>query len=390
MTPAARLSAAMDVLDRVAAGGNAEQALTQWGRASRFAGSGDRAAVRDLVFTALRRRRSHAALGGGESGRALILGALREAGTDPATLFTGEAHAPAPLRPEEAAHLACPVPLEGAVGLDCPDWLAPQLEASLGADFAAVMQALRDRAPVYLRVNTGRGDRAAAQASLAGEGIATRPAAQAETALEVTENERRIRNSEAYRSGLVELQDAASQALVAALPVRPGQRVLDYCAGGGGKVLALAARADQQLFAHDSDPGRMRDLPARAARAGAEVQLLTGPEAAARAPYDLVLLDVPCSGSGAWRRAPEAKWRLTPERLRDLQGIQSDIIDKTAPYVAPGGCLAYATCSLIEAENGDRIDAFLAAHPDWSCTHQRRFTPLAGGDGFFLSLLMRK
>ncbi|GHD99675.1 SAM-dependent methlyltransferase [Defluviimonas sp. 20V17] len=390
MTPAARLSAAMDVLDRVAAGGNAEQALTQWARASRFAGSGDRAAVRDLVFTALRRRHSHAALGGGESGRALILGALREAGTDPAALFTGEAHAPAPLSAQETAHLARPVALEGTVALDCPDWLAPQLQASLGADFAPVMQALRDRAPVYLRVNTARGDRAAAQASLAAEGIATRPAPLAETALEVTGNERRIRNAQAYRDGLVELQDAASQALVAALPVRPGQRVLDYCAGGGGKVLALAARARQQLFAHDADPGRMRDLPARAARAGTEVQLLTGPEAAARGPYDLVLLDVPCSGSGAWRRAPEAKWRLTPERLRDLQEIQSEVLDKTMSYVAPGGCLAYATCSVIEAENGARIKAFLAAHPDWRCSFQRRFTPLEGGDGFYLALLTRR
>ena len=389
MTPAARLSAAIDVLDRVQAGVNAEQALTQWSRASRFAGSGDRAAVRDHVFTALRCLRSHAVLGGGESGRALILGGLREAGIDPDGLFTGEGHAPSPLTAAERAHLDKPPAFSETAALDCPEWLAPALAASLGADFAPVCQALRQRAPVFLRVNTLKGDSAAAAASLAAEGIATRPGPLAKTALEVTENERKIRNSQAFRDGLVELQDAASQALVAALPVAPGQRVLDYCAGGGGKSPALAARASLRLYAHDADPGLMRDLPVRAARAGAQIALVSEAEAATDAPYDLVLLDVPCSGSGAWRRAPEAKWRLTPGRLDALCDLQAEILAKTVDYVAERGYLAYATCSLIEAENGGRIRAFLAAHPTWRLDAEHRFTPLDGGDGFYLALLTR-
>lgn len=389
MTPAARLSAAMEVLDRVGAGANAEQALTQWARASRFAGSGDRAAVRDHVFTALRCRRSHAALGGGESGRALIFGALREAGTDPDGLFSGEGHAPAPLTGAERAHLAALVDLPRNVALDCPDWLAPALEDSLGPDFAPVMEILRQRAPIFLRVNTAKAGLAAAQAALAAEGIATRPGPLAKTALEVTENARKIRGSTAFRDGMVELQDAASQALIEALPVTQGQSVLDYCAGGGGKALALAARADLRLCAHDADSARMQDLPARAARADARIETLTTAEVARRAPFDLVLLDVPCSGSGSWRRAPEAKWRLTPERLDELCAIQAEILATAEGYVAPGGSLAYATCSLIEAENGARIRTFLGARPGWRLVQERRFTPLDGGDGFYLAHLTR-
>lgn len=389
MTPAARLSAAMDVLDRVGAGANAEQALTQWARASRFAGSGDRAAVRDHVFGALRCWRSHAALGGGVTGRALILGALREEGVDPDNLFTGEGHAPAPLTEAERAHLAAPVEMARNVALDCPDWLAPALEESLSEDFAPVMTLLRQRAPVFLRVNSTKATLAEAQASLAAEGIATQPASLAKTALEVTENARKIRNSEAFSEGLVELQDAASQALVEALPLTPGQSVLDYCAGGGGKTLALAARAQLSLFAHDADPARMQDLPARATRAGARIETLTTAEVSRRAPFDLVLLDVPCSGSGSWRRAPEAKWRLTRDRLDELCAIQAEILATAEGYVAPKGGLAYATCSMIGAENGAQIRAFLSTRPGWQLAWERRFTPLDGGDGFYLAYLTR-
>lgn len=385
MTPAARLSAAIGILDRILGGAPAEQALTNWGRASRFAGSGDRAAVRDLVFDALRCRRSFARVGGAETGRGLVLGGLRMAGQEVAELFTGEGHAPAPPAGSELKPQA-PSELEA---LDCPDWLAPALRDSLGADFAPVMEALRHRAPVFLRVNLARTHRAAAAAELAAEGIATQPHPLAETALEVTENPRRLQASAAYREGRVELQDAASQAIVAALPLAPGDRVLDYCAGGGGKSLAMAARAPIDLSAHDADPRRMRDLPERAARAGVEVRRLAPGDPARRGPFDLVLADVPCSGSGSWRRAPEGKWSLTPERLAELRAIQSTILDEVAPLVRPGGHLAYATCSLLASENAGQTDAFLERSPGWTRVHQLRLTPLNGGDGFFLDLLQR-
>ena len=405
MTPAARIAAAVDLLDRIGAGQPAEQALTAWGRASRFAGSGDRAAVRDLVFDALRCRRSFAALGGGDparsgddgrgdwpGGRALMLGALRAAGLSPDTIFTGAGHAPAPLSPAEAAALAAapaPESLPGPVALDCPDWLVPELQASLGAEFAPVMQLLRQRAPVFLRANLARTTRAALAGELAGEGIVTRPHPLAATALEVLENAPRLRRSAAYREGRVELQDAASQAVAEALPLPEGGRVLDYCAGGGGKTLAMAARGRARWFAHDAAPQRMRDLGPRAERAGVTVRQLATAAVAGQGPYDLVLLDVPCSGSGSWRRAPEAKWTFGPERLAELGRIQAGILEATCDLVAPGGRLAYVTCSLLDAENGARVAAFRAARPGWRLEAERRWTPLDGGDGFYLALLTR-
>ncbi|MGB8812345.1 MAG: RsmB/NOP family class I SAM-dependent RNA methyltransferase [Paracoccaceae bacterium] len=385
MTPAARLSAAIEILDRILAGTAAEQALTNWARASRFAGSGDRYAIRDLVFDAVRCKRSYAALGGAETGRGLILGGLRAAKVDPATLFTGIGHAPAPLSVADTAAEE----MQDLVALDCPNWLAPDLQASLGADFAPVMEALRQRAPVFLRVNAARIDRDTAAAVLASEGIATRPVSLAKNALEVTENARKIHSSQSYVDGLVELQDAASQAVIEALPLSFGQKVLDYCAGGGGKTLAMAARADLQLFAHDADPRRMRDLPARAQRAGVPLRLLDDAMVHKNAPYDLVLADVPCSGSGSWRRAPEAKWALTRARLDALCAVQATILDQVAPLVSREGRLAYATCSMLNAENSDQIAGFLARTSGWMLESSHRLTPLDGGDGFFLAILRR-
>jgi len=381
MTPAARAAAAISVLDRILGGEPAEQALTNWGRASRYAGSGDRAAVRDLVFQALRCRRSYAALGGGQNGRGLILGHFRAEGIDPAAIFTGEGHAPAVVGDEPG------MAPQGNAALDCPDWLAPRLQQSLGAGFAPVMTALRHRAPVFLRVNLARTDLPGAQATLAAEGIATELSPLAKTALEVTENARKIQNSQPYLQGLVELQDAASQAVVQALPLADGMRVLDLCAGGGGKTLAMAALARLKLFAHDASPGRMRDLPDRARRAGAKVTLTDKPERTA--PYDLILTDVPCSGSGSWRRDPQGKWALDEAKLTALAGVQAAILRRAAAMVAAGGHLAYATCSLLEEENAGRIAGFLAETPGWRLVHQLRLTPLDGADGFYLALLAR-
>lgn len=381
MTPAARLSAAIEILDRVLAGAPAEQVLTNWARASRFAGSGDRHAVRDLVYDALRCRRSFAALGGAETGRGLILGGLRSAGVDPETLFTGEGHAPAPLSSADIGQAPT-----GFAALDIPDWLASQMQQDLGDAFKTVAEALRHRAPVFLRANLARGSRDSARAALAEAGIEAEPHPLSPTALLVTAGARRVSASEPYTGGLVELQDAASQAVVDALPLADGMRVLDYCAGGGGKSLAMAARARVKLFAHDSDPRRMRDLPARAKRAGVKVEVLPG---APSGLFDLVLADAPCSGSGSWRRAPEGKWALTPQRLQDLRNIQSEILDKASALVQPRGWFAYATCSLLNAENRDQIDAFLARTGKWSLQRELRLTPIDGADGFYLALLQR-
>ena len=384
MIPAARLAAAIEVLDAWLAGAPVEQALTNWGRGHRFAGSSDRAAIRDTVFDAVRRKRSQAHAGGAMTGRALVLGGLRLAGERAEDHFTGSGHAPPPLGPGDEPVAG---PVDDLVRLDCPDWLGPRLSSDLGDDFAPIMEVLRHRAPVHLRVNRLKGGVDDALASLSRDGIEARPHPLAPTALEVTANERRIRACEAYLSGLVELQDAASQALVEALSLRDGQRVLDLCAGGGGKSLAIAARARVVVFAHDADPRRMADLPARAVRAGARVTRLDTRALAGSGPYDLVLADVPCSGSGTWRRAPEAKWTLTPARLSGLRAVQDEVLDRAAGLVAPRGTLAYATCSMLREEDEDAVAAFLGRATGFGSAAMRRWSPLDGGDGFFLALM---
>lgn len=382
MTPAARLSAAIAILDRVLAGDSAEATLTRWGRDNRYAGSGDRAAIRDHVFDALRRKRSAAALGGAMTGRGLILGLLRAAGTDPATLFTGEGHAPAPLTPAEAAHIP-----PATLPPDLPDWLVPRFTAALGPEAPAAIAALGHRAPIHLRVNTARTARTKAAAALAAEGIATRDHPAVPTALEVTATPRKLRDSAPYRTGLVELQDAASQLAVLTLPLAPGDRVLDYCAGGGGKTLAMGARMALDLTAHDADPARMADLAPRATRAGLTVRQAHTADLPGLAPFDLVLIDAPCSGSGTWRRAPEARWRLTPEGLAALTRTQDTILAAAAPLLRPGGHLAYATCSVLREENDDRIAAFAARHPGWTTTASLRLVPGPLHDGFYLNVI---
>ncbi len=386
MTPAARYAAAIAILDKVLGGAAAEKELITWARANRYAGSGDRHAVRDIVFDALRCKRSYACLGGAQTGRGLVLGGVRAQGIAAETVFSGAGYGPAALTPEESDAGAPP---SGAAALDCPDWLEPALRASLGANFAAVLHLMQSRAPVYLRVNLRKTSRVKAAEMLSSQGIDTKPSPLALTALEVTGNPRKVQSSKAYLAGLVELQDAASQAIVADLPLVSGQAVLDYCAGGGGKTLAMAGQAAARFYAHDIASSRMHDLPARAKRAGVKVDIL-GPQALAKtAPFDLVLADAPCSGSGSWRRAPEAKWALTPERLAELCAIQAEIMDKASGLVAEDGVFAYATCSLLEAENMGQVSGFLARNPGWSLLSSRVLTPLDGGDGFYVAILKR-
>lgn len=386
MTPAARLSAAIEVLDRILAGAAAEPALTGWGRANRYAGSGDRLAVRDRVYQALRRRRSAAWVGGAETGRGLVLGLLRLEGVDPESLFTGARFAPAPVSPDEAGQPLAEAP--DPVRLDCPDWLWPQLMADLGADLVPVLEAGQSRAPVWLRVNQSRASAAGAAASLAAEGITTHPHPDLSFALEVTENARKIAQSSALAEGLVELQDASSQAVTLGLGDLAGLPVLDYCAGGGGKALHLADLG-ARVTAHDIAPARMRDLGPRAARAGLQIAQATTEALPGLGPWPLVLVDAPCSGSGTWRRDPMAKWTLTPERLADLGRVQADVLDAAAALTAPGGRLAFVTCSIFSVETRAPVAAFLRRNADWQSAGFRQFRPGATGDGFSVEILTR-
>ncbi|MDZ7904807.1 MAG: RsmB/NOP family class I SAM-dependent RNA methyltransferase [Cypionkella sp.] len=401
MTPSARLSAAITVLDAILAGQTAEGALTAWGRASRFAGSGDRHAVRDLVFDALRCKRSFAAQGGGMTGRGLILGGLRAGGADVAAieaLFNGQGHAPHGIGPADEARR----PVAGEA-MDLPDWLLPELARSV-ADVGQFAAALIARAPVFLRVNRAKTTLLALQTELAAHGVQTQLVPYLQDALQVVDGARKLSATNALQHGLAELQDAASQSIVAAISLPKSGRILDFCAGGGGKTLNIAAQLSDSksviLQAYDALPRRMIDLPARAARANAAVQILqTLPDfsdfGTKTNGYDLILTDVPCSGSGSWRRDPMGKWALTAQKLDEVLALQARILDQAAAMVSPSGQLAYSTCSVLNCENEDQIASFLQRNSRFKCRKMQRFglgnlaQDTTGGDGFFLAIMNR-
>ena len=391
MRSAARVAAAIDVLARWQAGdAGLDRILTTWGRENRYAGAKDRRAIADLAYDALRRWRSAAWVAGlAEAPRAALIGTCRLDGPPPETIFTGERHAPASLAPEERDFRS----LDDAprmVRLDLPDWLTAELD---GVSDEALLR-LRERAPVDLRVNLLKGGLGQARERLAAEGVEAAPGPLSPTCLRVAGASRPISTSHAYADGLVELQDAASQAVADHAAARPGEAVLDFCAGGGGKTLALAAamRGTGRLVAHDIAPARLRQLRPRAERAGVQVELMPpGGFTAMAAQTDLTFVDAPCSGSGAWRRNPDAKWRLHPGRLDELVELQQRILQQAATTVRPGGRLVYSTCSLLPRENGAQIRRFLAAHPDFEAAGPPLvLTPLDGGDGFFSARLKRR
>ena len=383
MRPAARVQAAIEILDEILEGAPSERALTAWARRSRFAGSKDRAAIRDHVYDVLRRRNSCAQVGGDLTGRALMIGLFAIQEADFEEIFSGHGYGPDPIGPDETPNLAA------VDGYDLPDWIVPELRQTLGADFDAVEARLKERAPVILRCNLQKTARTEAIDLLAQQGIATEPHPASDTALTVTQGARPIAQSEAYRTGLIELQDASSQAAVESLPLKDGMRVLDYCAGGGGKLLAMAGRIKGSFFAHDAIPRRMQDIPARAKRAGIRARTVSQADLKSTAPFDLVFCDVPCSGSGSWRRDPDGKWRLTEQDFKDLLALQGKILREASQFVAPDGTLVYATCSLCHSENSAQVEAFITAEPAWSAVQKTQWTPLRNCDGFFAAVLRK-
>ncbi len=391
MTPSARVQAAIEILDLVIAaarsqGAPADRIIADWFRTRRFAGSGDRRAVRELVYSAIRACGEVPA-----NGRAAM---LRLAGEDPqlAALFDGSAHAPVPIAAGEQA----------AAGGIAPRWLEAALDRSgiAGADAAALL----GRAPLDIRVNTLKATRETLELPLAGEPTIA-PAGlrfPAGTQVEAWP---------AYAAGQIEVQDSGSQLVCLALAARPGEAVVDLCAGAGGKTLALAAAMNNSgaLLACDSDRGRLARLDPRAERAGVamiETLLLDpGRENVALARWqsgaDAVLVDAPCSGTGTWRRNPEGRWRLTEKELARLAALQARLLDIAAALVRPGGRMVYVVCSLLDAEGTGQVDAFLARHPGWRAVRPElpagnergaglRLTPGQDGtDGFFVARLER-
>ncbi|MDB4169113.1 RsmB/NOP family class I SAM-dependent RNA methyltransferase [Planktomarina sp.] len=383
MTPGARVAAQIDILEAILSGVPAEKAMTNWARGNRFAGSKDRAALRDLVFQALRCRRSAGALPVPQSARAWAIGALRANGADPNEFFTGIAHAPAALSADDVT----PLPSDRD-RLDLQGWVIDLLTQQYGSEQTAEIGAvLRHRAPITLRVNLQKTTRAQLKAELAKAEIETTLNPTSDTALTVLSNPRRAVLQTCFEQGWFELQDAASQAVADAIAING--RVLDYCAGGGGKSLALAARSGSKIFAHDISAARMADIGPRAARGGHDIEVISSQDLANLTKFDTVVCDLPCSGSGAWRRSPEGKWSLTSEDLQAFVLLQRDIIAKAITYLAPNACLALITCSIFEAENQGQRRFISDTFPELTFCSTEQYLPSATQDGLYLVIFKK-
>lgn len=429
MRPAGRLQAAIDILDEIRSRHRpASQALADWGRSHRFAGSGDRAAIGNLVYDALRGKASIAARMGDEGPRSLALGAMvftwGESAASIDALCDGSKFAPAPLTDAERAGLSGSLADDAPPWIygDYPEWLHPSLARVFGERSAEEGAGLAQRAPVDLRVNTLKADSDKILKTLNKVSLEKTQLSPVGLRVAPPVGPGRSPNLEAdvaHGKGWFEIQDEGSQIAALLAGAQPGQQVLDLCAGSGGKTLALAAAMENrgQIYAYDADAVRFRPIVERLKRAGARnVQLLRAGEAAAldqlSGKMDIVVVDAPCTGSGVWRRRPDAKWRLRPEALERRVSEQQQVLEQGARLVKPGGRLVYVTCSILPEENRDQVDAFLESHPGFTLTpfgdvwrqtigedvpvsadgsdQTLLLTPASHGtDGFFVAILER-
>jgi 16S rRNA (cytosine967-C5)-methyltransferase len=376
MTPAARLQAAIEILDALEHTAQpVDRFLRDWFRARRYAGSKDRAAIGERVFDVFRHRASYGWRMQEQSSRALVIAsALAEGASvdDLSTLFSGGGYAPAELSDEEKER-ACETPHDAPsrVRGEYPEWLEPELTRAFADRLLEEMTAMLARAPVDLRVNTLKASRDEVLQTLRAEGFAAEPAPYAPHGIRIphSKDAGALNRHALFDSGAFEFQDESAQIASLLCDARPNARVLDLAAGAGGKALALAAEMANlgEIVACDVRGSALDQLEARAARAGARIirPMLTS-ALSNDAKFDVVLLDAPCSGSGTWRRQPELKWRLTTERLIELTALQDTLLDEAAKHVPTGGRLVYATCSVLPCENEDRVARFRARHPDFA------------------------
>jgi len=413
MTPAARLQMAIEILEALEQTGQPfDRFLKNWFRSRRFAGSKDRRAIAERVFSITRRRAHLAHRMKSEGPRALMIAALLEEGDDVAGLFSG-GYGPAPLTDQERAVIAATaLPAPDWVQGEYPEWLEDELRRAFGPRLLEEMAALQERAPADLRVNTLKAARPEVLAALKSEGFAAAPTPYSPWGIRVPpgEGNAALTKTTLFESGAFEFQDEAAQLASLLAGAEPGMQVLDLAAGAGGKSLAMAAAMNNQgaILAFDDNAERLAPLAERARRAGATCITLAdkrGGPLWGKGKFDLVFLDAPCSGTGTWRRQPELRWRFTPDRLAELTRIQDWLLDDAARHTKAGGRLIYATCSLLPVENRDRVQAFLARNPDFAAVdlldawqgppvpglgRDFQATPQATGtDGFYCAALRR-
>jgi 16S rRNA (cytosine967-C5)-methyltransferase len=432
MTPAARLSAAIELIDTIETQRvPAAKALKEWGTAHRFAGSGDRAAISGLVWDVLRRRASSAWIMDDDTPRARVLGMLKvERGIEVGkieALCDGGRFAPEPLSEAERLALGSrsTVDAPAHVAGDYPEWLDAHFAQVFGDQRVAEASAMASRAPLDLRVNTLKAKREKALHWLAHLGAQPTAWSPIGLRIELGADARNpgIHAEEAFIKGSIEVQDEGSQLAALLSAAKPGEQVIDLCAGAGGKTLSLAAmmQGKGRLIATDHDKRQLAPIHERLSRAGVHNADVRTPKGEAdtladiHASADLVLIDAPCTGTGTWRRNPDAKWRMRPGALEVRSKDQVAVLDRAAALLKPGGRIAYITCSVLPQENGEQIRKFVDRHPDfavvppsqivtalwdraedfaaatWQSPEGLLMTPRrTGTDGFFVSVIRRQ
>ena len=421
MKQAGRIAAAIEIITEIFTRNRpASESLRDWGKAHRFAGSTDRHVIGTLVYDCLRNKNTAAARAGDDAPRGLVLGTLAEIWKSSAAeidaLCTEQFGAGA-LSGVERKNLEAPLghQPDHIVG-NFPQWLTPQLRAAFGDKLIPEMQALAQRAPIDLRVNTLKASRESVLQSMAKFNAVATPLSPWGIRIQAPGIEAKNINVEAepaHGLGHFEVQDEASQLAALIAAPKPGQIVIDLCAGAGGKTLALAALMENQgqLVAYDRDKHRLRPIFERITRSGAScIEVVPADEqekTERRGGYDLVVVDAPCTGSGTWRRKPDAKWRLGEKQFQVRLNEQASVLAQAAPLVKKGGKLAYFTCSILPAENQEQVQKFLNTNSEfkiipyteqWSgapvsayeSKETLQLTPYSNGtDGFFVAVMQR-
>ena len=423
-----RVQAAIEVLlDIEKRNRPASSCLKDWGVAHRFAGSGDRSAIGNLVYDGLRNKTANAFCIGNDSARGIILAVLiRQWEMSPAEIaeaFDGDKFAPEPLNAEEIASIEN-IELSDApkhIQANLPEWCVSSFEANFDEEWVAEATALCERPPLDMRVNTLKSTQEKMLIALTKQGAKVTSIARNGLRIEAGKQNSRLPNVQAeagYQTGKFEIQDEGSQIVGDLIFARPGEKVLDFCAGAGGKTLALSAVMENkgQVHAHDSDKIRLKPIYERLKRAGTRNVQVHGPDddmSALVDKMDRVIIDAPYTGSGTWRRRPDAKWKLTKNTLEERLREQEEVLSEAAPFVKPGGFLVYITCSLLPEENENQVYSFMEDNPQfellsagevwqdlfgfdkknpWSSDMMTvTLTPASTGtDGFFFAVMGRK